>query len=433
MDEIEHFYHRHPYPQVDQVEYDLNLVDHLFYLAHRCGALRAARRSGRPGRLLVAGCGTREAVMWALCAPHFQIDAVDLSADSIAIASKLAEQLGVRDRIQFTRGRLEEGAGMDGTYDLISSFGVLHHLPDPGAGLARLKRALAPDGVMALMMYSHTNRRPLQEARRVVELLAEAPGLPTDRGEHTEAVALSLCQTGATQPNRLQGVFRSGVHDFDTHRAQFADTLLNPREVSYSVPELRDLLERHGLAFLGPVVPADWRPLHLLPPQAHASFQSLPLVEQMEIADLLTSPLLWVLAGHPEDRRRPCDTEASLFWSRVPMPLEAGTWPVSRLRVAEAPVPVRLDAHALDEDRVMLRRNPRHRGVFHRIARHMVERIDGTSTLEALAVAAAEAEGTRFELVSETLARYWRRIIDELALATPDVTRCSGCPQRCER
>jgi 2-polyprenyl-3-methyl-5-hydroxy-6-metoxy-1,4-benzoquinol methylase len=430
VDAIERFYHQHPYPQVDQVEVDRNLVDHLRYLAHRCGANPAPRTSNESGRLLVAGCGTREAVMWALCAPQYEVHAVDLSADSLAIAEHLATQLGVADRIRFTQGRLDRGDGMEGPYDFISSFGVLHHLPDPERGFAQLASVLAPEGVMAVMVYSHTNRRPIQEAQRIIGLMSAGSPPAAESVEDAESVAVELCRTGAHQTHRLQEIFRKGLGYHASDRPHFADTLLNPREVSYSVPELSALLERHGLGLLGPVVPPAWRPLHLIPPSLHERFLALPMLERMEIADLLVSPLLWVLAGHPSSVRRACDGDGDLFWDRVPLPLDAATWPVHRLRVADQPVPVRIVAESWGEDRVKLHRNPLYPGLFHRIARRMADGVDGRRTLRELARAAATAEGTTLDLVAPTLADYWRTMIDDLGLFTPDVSRCSGCPQR---
>ncbi|MFN3200676.1 MAG: class I SAM-dependent methyltransferase [Bradymonadia bacterium] len=431
MDAIEQFYHRHPYPQVDRVEFDLTLIDRLFYQGRRCGRHHAPIRSGASFRLLVAGCGTREAVMWALCAPNAQVDAVDLSADSIAIARHLAEQLGIADRITFTQGDLASGVGMSGQYDMISSFGVLHHLPDPGAGLATLRSHLAPHGVMALMMYTHTNRRPLQEARRVVELLTGEAGLPVESTPRLTSAALSLCQIGAGQPNRLQHVFQSGLRDHAVHPAQFADTLLNPREVSYSIPEFVELLDAHNLELLGPVNPSAWKPLSLIPPDQHEAFLALPMIEQMEIADLLTSPLLWALVGHPEPIQRPCDDDEALFWRRVPLPLEAGHWPVNQLRVEPRPQWAGIQCRALEQDRVTLTRDPRYPQVYHKVAQAMVAGIDGKRTLEELSIAAAESEGTEFPLIKHTLAKYWRRMLDEQGFTAIDLTRCDTCPHRC--
>ncbi|MFT5172264.1 MAG: hypothetical protein ACI8W7_000428, partial [Gammaproteobacteria bacterium] len=43
-------------------------------------------------------------------------------------------------------------------FDLIVSSGVLHHLPDPGAGLRKLKAVLLPHGVMSIAVYGWYRR-----------------------------------------------------------------------------------------------------------------------------------------------------------------------------------------------------------------------------------------------------------------------------------
>ena len=74
---ISDFYKRYLYPKVDRVEYDFNLVDHFHYLAVSCTHYRLAQKQPhRRGRMLIAGCGTREAVMWAFSLPHFDINAI---------------------------------------------------------------------------------------------------------------------------------------------------------------------------------------------------------------------------------------------------------------------------------------------------------------------------------------------------------------------
>ncbi len=105
---IAEFYRQHPYPLVTQVRAEPILLDHLFYQAHVCYEDRSNRR------MLVAGCGTTEAVNWALSAPGWQIDAVDLSDNSIEIARHLAEQLGVTN-LTIRRGNIEQGQGFEVT------------------------------------------------------------------------------------------------------------------------------------------------------------------------------------------------------------------------------------------------------------------------------------------------------------------------------
>lgn len=64
------------------------------------------------------------------------------------------------------RGRLQDVALEDGSLDLVWLRWVLSFLPDPGALVARLARALAPGGVLAVMDYNHEG----------VSLFPDSPG-----------------------------------------------------------------------------------------------------------------------------------------------------------------------------------------------------------------------------------------------------------------
>ena len=422
-DDIAAFYRRYPYPRVDQVEYDRNLLDHIYYLAHACARNPAPRHGGRRGRMLVAGAGTREAVMWGLSLPHFDVEAIDVSDRSLEIAGHLAAQLGLAN-VRLCRGDIGRGEGFEGPYDFISSFGVLHHLADPVEGLRRLVSALAPGGVMALMLYNHTNRRPLQEAQRIIHLCAPDTGV--------EAAALALCHHGAGVPGRLQPVFRAAVEDYDDHRQHFADTMLNPRESSYSVPELVEFLAAAGLEMVSPVQPIAWDPIGAMDEASFRRFIGLPRLERLEIADLLIAPIFWFAVRRRGDApaSRPCLGDEALFWRIVPMPLDTGTWPVDSLRVADEPRPLGVQMRELEGDYVALWRDAKHTRPYHRIAMRMIALVDGRRTLREIAERAARLEGTEFALVSDTLRRFLHAMIDEMALATPDVTRCETCPLR---
>ena len=425
-DSIGEFYDRYPYPQVDKVECDLNLLDHMHYLSHTCFDHGGSRRSGQGGRMLVAGCGTREAVGWALGCPQWRIDAVDVSDASIAISRKLAEQLDVADRINFRHTDFEQGQGLDGPYDFISSSGVLHHLASPQRGLAQLEKHLAANGVMALMVYSHTNRSNHQHAQRVLGLLTR----DIDDAQEAEQAALEICRTGSKTANRLSQTFKCAVDQYEHDRPQFADTMLNPRETSYSIWQLVEFLATAGLDLVSPVMPILWCPQQCLGPEAYERYLKLPMLEQLDVADRLKSPLFWVLAKRKRENthKRCCEENDDLFWQIVPMAKALSVHPVDKLVVKSAikwDIPIKRG----EKDGVVIHSYSSWAS-FHRIGRDLLELVDGQRTLEQIGHTAAQMNGVPFDEIKETVKRYFHRLIDEMLLATPDVTQCHACPLR---
>lgn len=84
------------------------------------------------------------------------VTAIDLSGESIKIAKQRAELHGLSDRIRFYSGsaeRLQDFLPLE-PYDLIYSFGVIHHTPHPENVLAQVRHYCAPGGTLKLMVYN---------------------------------------------------------------------------------------------------------------------------------------------------------------------------------------------------------------------------------------------------------------------------------------
>lgn len=83
------------------------------------------------------------------------VTAVDLSSESIALAKKRAEVFGLSDKITFYNTNTEELSKTVPVepYDLIYSFGVLHHTPHPDVALMQLRKYAKRGTEIKLMMY----------------------------------------------------------------------------------------------------------------------------------------------------------------------------------------------------------------------------------------------------------------------------------------
>jgi len=84
-----------------------------------------------------------------------QVTTVDLSEKSIEVARQRAAVFGLEDRIQFRAGNAEKLSSFVPVepYDLIYSFGVIHHTPHPDAVLAQLKQYAKPGTTIKIMVY----------------------------------------------------------------------------------------------------------------------------------------------------------------------------------------------------------------------------------------------------------------------------------------
>ena len=83
------------------------------------------------------------------------VTAVDLSEESLDIAKQRAEVFGLRDRIRFHSGNAEELTSFLPVepYDLIYSFGVIHHTPHPDRAVDQIRHYVHPDTTVKIMVY----------------------------------------------------------------------------------------------------------------------------------------------------------------------------------------------------------------------------------------------------------------------------------------
>ncbi|MDO8730629.1 MAG: class I SAM-dependent methyltransferase [Candidatus Omnitrophota bacterium] len=105
-------------------------------------------------RVLEIGCGIgTDTVNFARHGAW--ITAVDLSEKSLEIASKRAAVYGLEDRIRFFHADAEELSRFVTVepYDLVYSFGVIHHTPGPERVVRQIRSYLPPGGTVKIMVY----------------------------------------------------------------------------------------------------------------------------------------------------------------------------------------------------------------------------------------------------------------------------------------
>jgi len=130
----------------DQVEARKYLVE-----SHIPGFADYPRWAGR--RVLEIGCGLGTETM-NFARAGARVTAVDLSSRSLELARQRAEVFGLQDRITFIEADAERLADFvdPSPYDLVYSFGVIHHTPHPGRALEQIRRHFVGPGTTFKMM-----------------------------------------------------------------------------------------------------------------------------------------------------------------------------------------------------------------------------------------------------------------------------------------
>lgn len=137
-----------------------------------------SRWAGR--RVLEIGCGLgTDTINFARAGA--EVTAIDVSSRSLELARRRAEICGVADRVRFVEADAEQLSSFiePQAYDLVYSFGVIHHSPRPPRILAEIRRHFVDArSVLKLMLYHRRSLKVLgilvSEARGAWWRLEEA-------------------------------------------------------------------------------------------------------------------------------------------------------------------------------------------------------------------------------------------------------------------
>jgi SAM-dependent methyltransferase len=105
-------------------------------------------------RVLEIGCGLGgESINFARAGA--EVVAYDLSTESIELAKKRAEVFGLSDKITFHQGNAEELDKIlsPQIFDLVWSFGSVHHSPNPEKIIQQIKKYMGVKTVLKIMVY----------------------------------------------------------------------------------------------------------------------------------------------------------------------------------------------------------------------------------------------------------------------------------------
>lgn len=257
-------YEDFPYPPRNPEDEKSRLItgspSHLSELNHYIFA--GARDFSKPFRALVAGGGTGDAVIMmaqqlADRCPSGSVTYLDLSKASRAVVEARAKVRGLTN-IEFHTGSILElpGMGLD-PFDYIDCCGVLHHLEDPGEGLRTLAAVLKEDGGMGLMLYATLGRTGVYHIQNALKILVGNEPM-SKQVQLGKKLVKDLPATNWLVRNNFVGDHKMGED------AAFFDLLLHPRDRSYVVPEIMELLDHNGMDLVTFLEPSKYDPANFL-------------------------------------------------------------------------------------------------------------------------------------------------------------------------
>jgi SAM-dependent methyltransferase len=267
--------------------------------------------------VLDAGTGTRHRLFEA--APAFKdtrFTAVDISETPLKIARQTAVHNGVQN-VEFYRANLMESDRTFGTFDVILSMGVIHHLSDPASGLRNLVRNLADDGILFLYIYGKHGGRERMRRKRIVSLL-----LNGNRQDFEKGISL-VKELGF---DSFEYGWNLNFDDEESRNVLIVDAYLNVNETQFDVDGIFDLMRSSGLhGFMlyglsldkigclfdtrltkkaGMPLPATNLTAHLRTSAATECYERLSLADKYRLVDLIFQPNGYTLIGFKAEAER---------------------------------------------------------------------------------------------------------------------------------
>ena len=356
---------------------------------------QAGRPASQPLRALVAGGGTGDGAIMlaqqlATAGRPGRVTYLDRSAAAHGVARARAEARGLI--LDWRRGSLLDlpQSGLE-PFDYIDCCGVLHHLPDPAAGLRALLSVLAPGGGLGLMVYAPHGRTGVYMLQDAMRLLTPEDDPPPARLDVARRVMRHLPETAWLRRNAYFGDHIEGGD------AGLYDLLLNPRDRAYTVPEFISLLEAAGLQVTALMEPWRYDPAIYLPdPKLRARVATLAPAARAGLAEALT--------GNMSTHVAYCVRAAEA--RTAPDPMRDNAVPIAReLPAAELARNIRGDGtlpFLFDGLRVPVPVPP--------LAAALLGLVDGVRTVGGIA-SALRARGTD----PAAFARAWRQTYDALS------------------
>jgi SAM-dependent methyltransferase len=192
--------------------------------------------------ILIAGCGTNQAAVFAHRNPAAKVVGVDISQPSLDHQQYLKDKHGLFN-LELHLLPIEELPTLGLDFDLIVSTGVLHHTADPQVSMNAVAQCLRQDGAIGMTLYARYGRIGVEMLQAVFRDM----GLRQDQAS-VEIVKKTISQLPPEHP--VQSYLRIEGAELQYDGA-VVDTFLHGRDRSYTVDDCIDLVTSAGLVFQG--------------------------------------------------------------------------------------------------------------------------------------------------------------------------------------
>ena len=233
-------------------------------------------RESRPNLdILVAGCGTNQAAVFAFTNPGARVVAIDVSQPSLDHHAYLKDKYAMRN-LELHRLPIEDVGSLARDFDLIVSTGVLHHMAEPKTGMKALAACLRPDGVAAIMLYARYGRIGVEMLQGVFRELGLRQNDPS------VLMVKDALETLAQDHPIKSYISVAPDLQFD---AGLVDTFLHGRDRSYTIDDCLDLVTSAGLVFQDVFLKSGYYPPAASTSAFHAAVAALPEQKQWSIME----------------------------------------------------------------------------------------------------------------------------------------------------
>ena len=225
--------------------------------------------------ILIVGCGTNQAAIFAHTNPQANIVAIDVSRPSLDHHHHLKEKYGMTN-LELHLLPIERVGELNRQFDLIVSTGVLHHLEDPQAGLRVLSGCLKQNGVIALMLYAKYGRTGVE----ILQSVARDLGLKQDE----ESLVVLKRMLDSLPHNHPVKSYMQIAPDLK-YDAGLVDTFLHGRDKSYTISDCINFVESSGLVFQDLFIKSPYYPPANVSNTFYSSVLALPDEKQWSIME----------------------------------------------------------------------------------------------------------------------------------------------------